>query len=309
MFKRRTTRKNLGQDSRVSAAREALSLNHDEDTGLEACFKDLSNDPILEQVPEHEREEALGNTLELYREARDKVAPVIAGFADALLTEAGGSQIIFAARDGIGALEASRVLVERFPEYYSETNQDNLIYAFLTRKVVRNSSLDQLRSYLAQCGVKSLDEPVYLADIGMYGTILHDMQQILPNVQPRYLISRNHRVPGYADNEQDVRLQSLSSIIGNSAIHFLEDTFSGITSSASQLIEYPDLTIKPNIKTDAYPPSELLKRKYALRAIVDYTVSLSRPPQQANKHEQLTVLDEFLANAENYRHLMVPHIR
>jgi hypothetical protein len=261
---------------------------------------EIENDSLLEQVPEHDRHEALVNTYELYRVAREKVAPVITGFADSLLEEASNKQIIFAARDGLGAYKAASILKEKFD--YANKDPEQLVYAYLTRKVVYGTASDTLKEYLHQVGVGDTDADIILADIGMYGTILPAMQRMLPHMQPHYLISKTPEVPGYATN-----MTSVEEVIGNPAIHFLEDTFSGPIPSPTELVDTGN-GIEPNTVHETFPPEEMLKRKYGLKAIEDYVVTLKGRPAQPPV-EAMHNLDMLLSDSSAYQHLMVPHAR
>ncbi|MEO6728176.1 MAG: hypothetical protein ABIM96_04560 [Candidatus Saccharimonas sp.] len=273
-----------------------------------ACLEDILADPILSDIPAEEQFEAVSDAFELYAKSKDIVAPVITGFADSLLREAEGlSQIVFAARDGLGAYEAAKLLLSKFPKEYDVEDGD-MAYAYLTRKLVYGSSHEDLRQYLAELGIDP-QKPTLLADIGMYGSIMHTMQGVMPQVEARYLISRNQSIPGYADDYHNTtRMNSLATIVGNPATHFLEDTFSGCTNSPDKLVEKNGKLV-PNIDENAFEPKELLKRKYAMRAFTDYVQSLDTPPSKSEKRSRVRALDSFLSDPGQYQHLMVPHVR
>lgn len=266
-------------------------------------FDEISTHALIDQIPKDEQAEALRDTFELYVAAKEIVAPVITGFADSLLSHADGRQIIFAGRDGIGPFIAASLLKEKF--HYPQTDNNQLIYAYLTRRVVQNSSPDILLHYLSQQGLEDPSKSVVLADIGMYGSIVGDIQRVLPKLDTQYLISKNRSIPGYADNDTSP-MSSLTSVVGNPAVHFLEDTFSGDIPSPTQLIDV-DGTLMPNTEHGQYPPEELLKRTYALRAIEDYTKSISEKP--SGDRMAIAMLDTFLGDPSHFRHMMVPHAR
>ena len=275
-----------------------------------ASLKDMSEDIILDldYFNEFYRREAIKDAFELYKVTKETVAPVIVGFADELLRESDGKKIMFAARDGIGAYVAAQKLLERFPESYEGVSAGDMLYPYLTRSVVFDTNPADLVGYLQQCGVEDVDSPVIMADIGMYGSTVGRLKQVLPNLETRYLISRSHSIPGYADDGSG-QMSSMDSIVGNPAVHFMEDTFSGLTSSAKRLLKGRDGTLVPDIKQDAYPAEELLKRKYALRAFEDAVTELSAAPQQAQKEVWVKKLDDFLVENSNYASMMVPHER
>ncbi|HMI09326.1 MAG TPA: hypothetical protein VK497_02905 [Candidatus Saccharimonadales bacterium] len=265
---------------------------------------EIENDPLLEDMPDDIRHEAVELTYELYKAAREKVAPVITGFADSLLQEAGGRQIVFAARDGLGAYHAANILKKKFD--YGNEDPEQLVYAYLTRTIVYDTPPATLREYLEQVGVHDVDANVVLADIGMYGTILPGVRNVLPNMEPRYLISKTSEVPGYADG-QSSRMTSTDTVMGNPAVHFLEDTFSGPIPSPKSLI-HSSAELEPDTVNESFPLEEMLKRKYALQAIQDYTANLdARPMQPAT--EAIRNLDLLLTDTSAYEHLMVSHTR
>ena len=298
----------VGEQTRTSVREIVPSVPDLINDASSACLDDMMEDPILQSIPAEERLETVSDALELYTKSKDIVAPVITGFADSLLREAGGrKQIVFAARDGLGAYEAAKGLLSKFPQEYG-AHEDDMAYAYLTRKLVYGSSLEALRRYLAELGIDA-QKPTLLADIGMYGSIMHTMEEVMPRVEARYVISRNPAIPGYADDyEGTTRMHSLERISGNPAIHFLEDTFSGCTNSPDKLVEQ-DGKLVPNIDAEAFEPKELLKRKYAMRAFTDYARSLSTPPAVSEKASRIKALDRFLSEPEQYQHLMVPHVR
>lgn len=282
------------------ASTEALVATPEAFTDI---FQEISDHELLAQIPEDEREEVLHDTFELYVAAKEIVAPVIVGFADDLLSHADGKQIIFAGRDGIGPFMAASLLKEKF-DYPTSDNQ--LIYAYLTRRIVDNTPPDVLIDYLQQQGLKDPSADIVLADIGMYGTIISKMQRTLPHIETRYLISKNSTVPGYADNYSQP-MSALESVIGNPAVHFMEDTFSGTITSPSELVDV-DGTLTPNTADSSFPPKELLKRLYALKAIEDYTKSTTERPDSKDR-TAVAKLNDFLADPSHFSHMMVPHAR
>lgn len=274
-----------------------------------ASLKDMSADPILDGLSEDDKREVIKDTFELYEVAKEIVGPVVIGFADELLRESAGKKIMFAARDGIGALMAAQKLLERFPEEYPGVTKEDLLYPYLSRKVVRGTEPSELTEYLRQCGVEDPNSPVIMADTGMYGTVVGTLKRIVPKIETRYLISRNPSIPGYADDVSG-QMSSLRDTYGNPpSLAFIEDTFSGRMSSASKLIRAEDGTLNPDIEQDPYPPAELMLRKYALSAIEDKVSELSEAPNQDHKERWVEELDRFLINPDNYAGMMVPHER
>ncbi len=274
-------------------------------------LEDIMTDPLLDKIPEVERHEAAANTFELYIRSKEKLAPVVAGFASELLHDAGGGQVIFAARDGLGAYEAAKALLDKFPDSY-EAKPDDLAYAYFTRKLMYNSDPHDLHSYISKTLGMDSEKPTLVADIGMYGSIEPELKKALPHSELRYMISVNPNIPGYIHDGQDKFLHALSrGISGNPAVHFLEDTFSGTTSSPSRLVrDTATGNMVPEMREgeDAYESAELMKRKYAAMAFGDYVSELDQPPSN-NLDQDVKALDEFLQDPDQYRHLMVPHIR
>lgn len=252
----------------------------------------LVNEPAIEQDQHIKR---------LYEVSRDIVGPVIVGFAQQLLEEADGRKIVFAARDGLGTYTAARVLQDRF----HEPNPDQLAYAYLTRRVVFRSGALAVGRHLEQLGVQREDEAL-VADIGMYGSFAHQMREVLPHSELRYLISRHPSIPGYADGPAEFRMKSMQGIVGNPAVHFLEDTYAGPIQSPSRLIEAEDGTLIPNTAGMTYTGAIALKRQVALRGIYDHATSLTSAPD-ASDMQPVHALDELLVDPKNYADLMVPH--
>jgi hypothetical protein len=267
-------------------------------------LQEITADPRLQLMAPEERHAAVAQTTALYDRSKTYVAPVIAAFADSLLREAGDRKVIFAARDGRAPYVAATALSERF--HYPGRGPHKVAYAYLTRKVVNGSNSATLQRHMEQLGIQPTDEGL-IADIGMYGTMQHQLNRLLPGFDHRYLISRNISTPGYADETSNRQMRSMESIIGNVAVHFLEDTFSGPIKSPSRLIEQGGVLV-PDTHDQGYPPAISMKRSYALAAIHDYVHELTAPPAQPAA-EAVANLDAFLLQPENYRDIMVPHER
>ncbi|QQS21579.1 hypothetical protein IPM09_03565 [Candidatus Saccharibacteria bacterium] len=264
-------------------------------------------DPIVSNIPLAEQHEAVSQAFELYLKTKEFVAPVIVGFADELLREAGDTkQIVFAARDGLGPYVAAQALRQKFPDYY-KTMPEKLSYAYFTRKLMRNSTTEEIREYVTGLGINP-DEPTLVADIGMFGSIQYEIARCFADAELRYLISRNWSIPGYLDDGSEMQMRALDKgIMGNPVVHFMEDTFSGPTGSASRLVRQGDKLV-PDVEYGVYEPKELLKRVYAIKAFEDYVAEYDQPPRPGAALEANAKLDEFLCNVQNFQHLMVPHI-
>lgn len=262
---------------------------------------------------EEEKQEVLAQAQELYVKTKEFVAPVITAFADHLLKtagEEGRGKIVFVARDGIGPYQAAQALLERFPTRYPSVEREQLVYAYLTRKVVWNSSAETLHQYFEELGIKEGDR-VTFADVGMYGTILHELESKLGKLAPtnvEYLISRTSEARGFIDNGQDRKLPVFEHIMGNPAVHFLEDTFSGGIKSPS-VLEETEKGLQPDTRDTEYPPDIAIKREVALLAIRDYVDDLEQGDLDRNLDEAVTKLNGFLLDPSNFRQLMVPHER
>jgi len=267
---------------------------------------EIEHSPLLSELGEAERAEAIRDTQELYELSREVVAPVITDFADYLLTVAGDRQIICAGRDGIGTCIAADVLKSKFP--YTSQDPEQLIYAYLSRNVVNFTEPKKLARYLTELGVHNLNDSVLLGDIGVYGTSIPNLRYTLPAVDPRYLISRNPNIPGYADGQNQHMASLEAEIAGNPAIHFLEDTFSGPIPSPYSLVER-DGRLQPDTidATHFYDAATALKREFALQAIEDYAEQLRLRPSQVDADAHIQSLDVLLANPAAYEHLMVHH--
>jgi hypothetical protein len=265
---------------------------------------DIANEPLLQEIAVEDREAAKQRVIELYNASNEYVAPVIAGFAEHLLESAKGQQIILAGRDGIGTYIAAKKLQEKFPEPNEE--MDQVLYAYLTRSIVFDTQPDILKKYLLQEGLRDVDAPVIIGDIGMYGSMMPRLRKALPQARAEYLISKAVTIPGYASNVVS-GMDSMKQVSGNAAVHFMEDTFSGPITSPNGLVEQTDGSIAVSIPPHTFSAEEQLKRQYALQAIDDYVATLGKRPTTATSARDIRKLDVFLENADNYRELMVPH--
>ena len=241
----------------------------------------------------------------LYDATRQHIAPAIAGFAHELLEDAEGRKIIFAARDGLGTYLAAKALKERFN--YAGNDPEQLVYAYLTRKVVFGSGMIAVKRHLEEQGVDT-QSSVLFADIGMFGSFIPAIKEILPSVDPRYFISRNPNIPGYVDNGRGRILRSIGHIMGNKAVHFLEDTYSGLMPSPTALVESNAVKLVPDTLGQTYPEEIAAKRTVALQAITDYVNGLQVKPEPYDPSVTQR-LDSFLADQNNFLELMVPHER
>lgn len=265
----------------------------------------IANDPFMQSVSSGDRESLIRRTAELYRVARDVVGPVVTGFADSLLREAEGRKVIFAARDGIGSYMAAGKLLQKFE--YPGMGPESIAYGYFSRRVVCGVGSAVLRQYVEQLGVNP-DQGVLLADIGFGGSIISYLRQVMPNLEPRYIMSTNSSIPGYAHAEHGrFQMKSMNHIGGNPAVHFMEDTFSGMIASPGSLVSVGE-SLVPDTHLNAYPADVAIRRKYALLGVEDYAASITAPPDQSNL-DAIAALDKFLSNTSNYEHLMVPHER
>lgn len=272
----------------------------------EERLSEIISDPIVLKISPQERKDAVKDAFELYIKSKDVLAPVIACYVDSLLHQAGtDKQLVFAARDGLGLYLSALALIKKFPNEYVTTNEQ-IAYAYFTRKLMMSATQYELREYVVQLGLVA-EAPTIVTDIGMYGSIQYALSTVFSDVSLSYLISRNPSIPGFIDDGNTKRLNSLKRISGNPAIHFLEDTFSGRTSSPDKLERVAGVLV-PNIIEDAYEPKELLKRTYAVKAFTDHVAELKSVPQITKMNDASAKLDDFLKDVDNYRHLMVPHI-
>jgi hypothetical protein len=248
-----------------------------------------------------------GVAQQLYEASRDIVGPVIAGFADHLLTVAEGRKVLLAARDGLAPFQTAEILQQRFEYPESDVEESSLIYAYLNRRVISGTDPNTMEEYMQQLGVDP-KEDVLLGDIGMYGSFIPSMRRILPNMEVQYLISRTSEAAGYADSSENRRMRSMDAIVGNAAVHFMEDTYAGPIASPRGLVRSQDGLLVPDTISATYPEDVADMRKAALAGITAYAAGLqSRPEQPAE--DAIAALDNFLIDPVNYRHLMVPHER
>ena len=169
----------------------------------------------LPKLTETKRKKLVETTGELYEKTQENIAPVIVGFADHLLkslvAKGPETKIVFLARDGVGALKAAQLLLEKFPDEYTGVSSEQLVYAYFTRKTVYNSSADLLSQYLQQLGVNKGDK-IVIADIGMYGTVIGPLKSKLSDLSItgiEYLISRTRAAKDFIDDGGEKQLDVL----------------------------------------------------------------------------------------------------
>jgi len=283
----------------------------------EQSLKETRHREIIESVNisltdqnEEERQRVVDVTTELYDKSQEVMAPVFVGFADHLLRKVStreNTRIIFAARDGIGPYQAALALLERFPERYPNVKAEQLVYAYFTRKVVYGSSEQLLKEYLQELGVP-IGSDLILADIGMYGSIISPLRKKLADFEitdVEYVVSRTDEANGFIDDLSSP-LSAFTQIVGNQAVHFIEDTYSGPIQSPTTIIK-TELGLQPDTYLGSYDGEIGLKREYAIRAITDFVAQMESPDLDIETTR--LKLNEFLGNPENFSRLMVPHER
>jgi len=268
-------------------------------------------DRHLEDIAGENKAEILKDAMRLHEVSRDIIGPVIKDFASWCLEKVKpGQKVLFLARDGLSPWIAARLLIRqgKFPDI----KEDQLEYAQLSRKIVWQENKDKLKKYLSQLGVEDNDEDLLVADVGMYGAIHTALKDLYPQkkIKSLFLISasRDQDIEGYLfDANKNVKeLDPLwKKIMGNPAVHFLEDTFSGFYGSTQGLEEKNNGKIKPTLGTP-YSREVYLKRLAAVSGIVDHTL-LKEDGKSAS--ENSAALNEYLTTKfnEEKEHLMVPH--
>jgi hypothetical protein len=261
-----------------------------------------------------DKQRLIDETVELYDKAKEMVAPVIAAFAHHLLQSISGKgkdhKVVFIARDSLGTYRVAQALLAKFPDKYPGISSQQLVYAYLTRKVVWNSPRTTITEYLKQLGINNTDKVIY-TDIGMYGATIDTLNNLpISVINHQYLISCTPRAKGflyeqYGDNPEK-RMSVFRSIVGNPAVHFMEDTFAGLIQSPTALVK-TELGLEPNTKEMGYPPDIAVKRQFALRALEDYIPTMISPEVDIKAAREK--LNTFLSDTTNYKHIMVPHER
>lgn len=257
------------------------------------------------------RNELLNNALRLYEVSRGTIAPVIKDYASWLLNDLKPDQrLLFLARDALMPWVASRLLVRqgKFPEI----TKDQLQYAYLSRKLMWQESPEKIKKYLKQLGVEDDDKDLLMADVGVYGAVHHALQELYPqkNLKSRFFISaaNGDEFEGYLyDQQRDGRDigSAWSSISGNPAVHFLEDTFSGFYGSAKNLKEKGDGSVIPQLTTP-YSRETYLKRLAALEGIVDCVLTENSDNDPATNKQNLETYLQTQFH-EDAPYIMVPH--
>lgn len=262
-------------------------------------------------ITEQEKKNIIEKSIELYDKTKEYVAPVTTAFADHLLkklaAKGDNGKLIFVARDGLSLLRAASALLEKFPEKYPGASPEKLKYAYLTRAVSFNSPPAIIKRYFAELGILPADDLMF-ADIGIYGSIIRVLADKLPEFDIsdfEYLISRTSQTLGFIDDGKNKIMNAFKKgFAGNNAVHFMEDTYSGLVMSPSALIDKEGVLI-PDTINDGYPLIENLLRKSALWGISDFVSKLTE--YNINIEDAIKNLDAFLSEEKNFVHLMVPH--
>jgi hypothetical protein len=258
------------------------------------------------------RGELLSDAIRLYEVSRDIMAPVIGDYSEWVLERAStGSHVLFLARDALMSWISSRLLIRKgnFPG----KKEEDLKYAYLSRKVILQEDGETIKRYLGQLGVKDDDQELIIADLGVYGMIPDHIKRIFPRkpIHTMFLISaaQGEDFEGYLlDRERGVGSEERlwSSIPGNKAVHFLEDTFSGLHGSVAALKETADGKIFPEL-VHPYSRDVLVKRMAALYGVTDHVRARDSSVNNAasNRERLVSYLEnEFTKDA---LHIMVPH--
>ena len=220
-------------------------------------------------------------TQELYDVVYQRIAPLYANFAEyllgLLLDSERGTKLVFMARDGLPYYESLVSLIEKDtdlsnPEARASIDaiKEKIVYANLNQSILDNTPKDLLEDYFTQLGVTKDDKLVFV-DIGFYGSIIDSLKAKFKDYQIKdfqFFISKTSRATGYLNEVNNMTLESFSTgISGNSSVHFLEDTFSGVQQSAHKLIRNENGVIEPDSLEKGYPADISLKREIALFAV------------------------------------------
>lgn len=248
---------------------------------------------------------------ELYKAAYEQVAPLFIGATDRVLQKASvqkDAKVLFLARDGIGGFNIAQQLLERFPERYPGLSKDSIHYIYLNSDTIHSPLM---KDYLKQEANLNKNSSVFLFDIGWYGTLNQQFSRLFTGELGKYKGLHLTLAPSpYL--QPYVSLQAnrgpFSSISGNPAVHFLEDTFSGLQGRPTKL--YKDFTGKiiPDLPRTQYLAEVSTKRSWGLKALADAGADISLQDLEAITPEKASKkLFDFLSRREKFMHLMVPH--
>jgi len=247
----------------------------------------------------------------VYDKAYEHVAPAVIGAADQILRDAAKqsqAKVMFIARDGIGGYEVAKILIKRFPERYPGLTQGSIKYVFLNKHTLRS---EHAKRYLQQQGVEN-GTPTYFFDLGWYGSMESNYKMLTQQAAGDYKGLRLMLSPDSQRAYISLRDTSgpYASIPGNPAVHFMEDTFSGVQPRPSQLTIAENGTVAPVFPDQAYTGTDYDMRVFALEALKDSAQDIALgdlnalTPDHARKK-----LFELVGNPEAYKPIMVPHER
>jgi hypothetical protein len=263
----------------------------------------------------------------LYQESYSRVAPALMGAVDRFLRSAEDEQTIdvrkfyFLARDGLSGYEIAKILITRFPDRYPDLTLDRIQYVHLNKNTIHS---DNVVDYFSQTGVLP-QEKIYFFDLGWYGSLTPNLKDLVQKVRAQFggvylvfapLLSRPE-IEKYLPFQSGLAKHPFGSVAGNVAVHFMEDTFSGIERRSSQLLKGESGMIFPESLGKFYEAEIRTKREVALQALRDAAEDLdSKNLEELNTlHPEVTqsVLYPFLnrlkTNESGIQAIMVPHER
>ena len=251
----------------------------------------------------------------LYSASKDSIAPLFIAATDKTMREASGkkdSKVLFIARDGIGGYQIAQELLRRFPDRYPGLTEDSLHYVCLNQDTIHSPLV---KEYLQQeTGLKK-DTPVFLFDLGWYGSLNHSFANLfkgdLGDYQGLHLIigpSESSTLHPFIKSGGSG--SPFNSIPGNPAVHFMEDTYSGFESRANTFVRQDDGTVAPNNPPKGYDGETLEKRRTALKALKDASAEISLDDLNGLTSDGTReTLFDFMGDTANFKPLMVPHER
>lgn len=256
--------------------------------------------------------------------SRSHVAPLIMGATDQVLRRGAQTQnplIVFIARDGLAGYSTARVLLQRFPERYGRLTAANLRLLPLNRYLL---SSPLLRTYLIQQGITQNVDVTY-SDLGWYGSALARLRSATEGAGARF--AGLHVVLANSESSQPelhgfltVRTRQapiFERISGNPTVHFLEDTFSGVSGQSRELVQYENGEIVPMVAAE-YGGEIAMRRNIAIAALIESATevtsqqltTLSDPAQIADHVRRTQELERYIGSlADPYSQLGVPHER
>lgn len=257
----------------------------------------------------------------LFNVSNSIIAPAYTYYADFILKTASllkSPRVVFLARDGISAFLIAKILIKRFPARYPNILDHQINYLYLNSDTVFSPLVFD---YLKSSGFKK-NEQIIFSDIGFYGSMINHLSATINKFGSKVYHNYFQFYAGQAtegsglfyDLAKNVDFGGasvFSRISGNTVVHFLEDTYSGLLPRPRELVKHSDGHVTPFFPNTDYPEDILIRRAAALFGIESFVSHISlQDLNNLNLQNTATQLFKYLSDPlRPFEQLKVPHER